>query len=381
MSAGDWKEMLIASQNGDLELVKYHLKMGVDPNYQHPEFMTAPLLESIRFGQLTIAELLLENGADPRAKEGFGTDTSLSIATAANNKAAIRLLNRYLTDTSAKEKGIQKVLVTGGNRGIGKAIARQLLEKGHEVMISVRKEDQGRDVVAELREATGSSHIAFIQGDLSSIHSCYLLCEEIKKRFPEMTVLLNNAGVWMAERQLNEDGLEQSFMTNYLATYILCQELFPLLKQNGPARIVNVNAGLYHKGKLDLEKTPQGSDFHSIKTYATSKLCGVLFGLSFARTIANSGVTINSVHPGVINTGLGDSPKLLSRLIKLVKRFWKAPEYGAAAPVWLATDEDLNGTSGLFYNEKAEMAYPDWVQSLELQAILQEKTEHILSKR
>ncbi len=44
MAGGDWKEMLYASESGDLELVKYHIRMGINPNYLHPEFLTVPLL-------------------------------------------------------------------------------------------------------------------------------------------------------------------------------------------------------------------------------------------------------------------------------------------------------------------------------------------------
>jgi NAD(P)-dependent dehydrogenase (short-subunit alcohol dehydrogenase family) len=120
---------------------------------------------------------------------------------------------------------------------------------------------------------------------------------------------------------MNKDQLEVNFMVNYLAPYILCRGLLPILKANGPSMIVNVNAGLYIKGKLDLGKTPTGLGFGAIHSYATTKLCCVLFTIDFAREMADRGVPINAVHPGLINTGLGDSPKLISKLIKFVKRF------------------------------------------------------------
>ncbi len=93
---GDWKEMFKAIQDGDFDLVEYHLGTGVDPNYQHPEFLAAPLVESIRFNQLEIAKLLLENGATPTIKEVWGKETPLSVAKASKNKKAIKLLNTYL---------------------------------------------------------------------------------------------------------------------------------------------------------------------------------------------------------------------------------------------------------------------------------------------
>lgn len=95
MSGGDWKAMFKAIQEGDYELVSYYLKMGIDPNYQHPEFMAAPLAESIRFNHLDIAKMLLENGANPQIVEVLEGETPLSVAQDRNNQNAINLLNAY----------------------------------------------------------------------------------------------------------------------------------------------------------------------------------------------------------------------------------------------------------------------------------------------
>jgi ankyrin repeat protein len=95
MSAGDWKEMFAACQSGDLELIKYHIKNEIDPNYQHPEFLTTPLNESIRFKQLDIIRYLLENGADPSIKEAWTGETAMSVAEKIKDKAIIQLLKSY----------------------------------------------------------------------------------------------------------------------------------------------------------------------------------------------------------------------------------------------------------------------------------------------
>lgn len=372
MSGGNWKEMLIATENGDIELVKYHLRMGIDPNYQHPEFLTTPLVEALKNGHLDVAKTLLENGANPLIKEIMSKKSPMSIAQEQKNLTAIRLLNSYLPS--------QKIVVTGGNRGIGKAIVQQLLAEGHQVVMTVRDKIKGDLVAQELIKATENANISVIQGDLSNIKSCYQLCLQLKQKHPDINVLINNAGIWMTEKELNEDGLEKSFMVNYLAPYILSHELLPILEKNNPARIVNVNAGLYIKGKLDIEKTPQGLDFHSFKTYATTKLCGIMFTIDFAEKIAATGVSINAVHPGVINTGLGDSPKLLSKLVKLVKRFWKSPDYGAQAPVWLAVSDEVAVANGLYYDEKKVMPYIEVVKNATFRRELRLKTELLLNK-
>ena len=95
-TGGNWKELYWAAQTGDLELVEYHCQTGVDINYQHPEFMTTPLIASIENKHLAIAKYLLENGADPTAKEFFGKLTPLTAAEATGNAQLIDLIRFYL---------------------------------------------------------------------------------------------------------------------------------------------------------------------------------------------------------------------------------------------------------------------------------------------
>ena len=96
MSGGNWKDMFAAIQKGDFELVDFHLRMGVDPNYQHPEFMTTFLLEAIRKDRFEIAELLLKSGADPNAKEIWGDDSPLPLAKAKGNHRLVKLIKDNL---------------------------------------------------------------------------------------------------------------------------------------------------------------------------------------------------------------------------------------------------------------------------------------------
>ena len=92
MSAGDWKEMFAACQNGNIELVRYHIETGVDPNYTHPEFLTTALMESVRCKRLEIIKYLLENGADPSIKDAWTSETAISIAEAMKEKEIIEML-------------------------------------------------------------------------------------------------------------------------------------------------------------------------------------------------------------------------------------------------------------------------------------------------
>lgn len=275
---------------------------------------------------------------------------------------------------------MKKVIITGGNRGIGLAIANELVAMHHEVVIVVRREEDGVEVLEDVKGRFNSARISFIQGDLSTVDRCLRLVDLIKHAHPDFNVLINNAGVWMTEKQLNQEGIEMSFMVNYLAPFILCKQLLNALQVNAPSRIVNINAGLYVKGNFDPEKTPIGSDFHPIKTYANSKLCGAMFVKDFAEQLEGTNVTINAVHPGVIRTGLGDSPKLISRLVGMMKVFWKPPTYGAQAPVWLAIDEETANYNGKYFNENSELAYSEKAEDEPLRKSLRELTMSILNK-
>lgn len=95
MAAGDWKDLLQAARDGKPGLVRYHLDNGVDPNYQHPEFLTTPLIESIEHHQHEVTAYLLANGANPKLNSGFSSDSPIAIARKVNNRVAVRLLRPY----------------------------------------------------------------------------------------------------------------------------------------------------------------------------------------------------------------------------------------------------------------------------------------------
>ncbi|MCA9971656.1 MAG: SDR family oxidoreductase [Anaerolineales bacterium] len=245
------------------------------------------------------------------------------------------------------------IVVTGGNAGIGRAIAQQLAQAGQHVVIVSRDAGRGAAALAALRAETGGQ-VELVVGDLGSVAGVRRLADALLAQLPRLDVLINNAGIWPTRRALNADGLEMAFMVNHLAPFLLTHRLLPRLRASASARIVNVNAGLYVRGKLDLEKTPYGADFSALNSYANTKLCNGLFTVELARRLAGSGVTVNAVHPGVIRTRLGESRRPLTWLMRLAKRGWAPPEAGARAPVWLALAEEVAGVNGRYFNETSE---------------------------
>ncbi len=101
---GDWKEMFRGVETNDFELVKYYISMGVDLNYQHPEFLTSALIESINRNHLEMMEFLIQNGALPDIKEAWSNKSPMSIAKELKNKEAVTILNKYLNSNETIEE-------------------------------------------------------------------------------------------------------------------------------------------------------------------------------------------------------------------------------------------------------------------------------------
>lgn len=245
-------------------------------------------------------------------------------------------------------------VVTGANRGIGYAVAKELLGEGYRVVAVVRDDARAREARAALELAVPGAHVDAVAGALDSVASTRALAAGIAERAPRIDVLVHNAGLWPSERRLTVDGFEEAYAVNHLAPFVLNRVLEPTLLASR-ARVVQVSAGLYVKGKPDAARTPRGDDFHAMWTYATTKAANLALVPVFARRWAQTGVTIDAVHPGVIRTGLGDRGGVLGFVLRLVKHAWKAPERGARPVVRLATDPELTRGSGRYFDEGREL--------------------------
>jgi NAD(P)-dependent dehydrogenase (short-subunit alcohol dehydrogenase family) len=245
-----------------------------------------------------------------------------------------------------------KIVVTGANRGIGFAVARELVASGKDVVLLCRDPERGaqaRDMLARL----GPGCAQLVLGSLDSCSSIRRAADELASTAPVLDVLVHNAGVWPSRLERNQDGLERAFVVNHLAPFLLNHLLLPMLAA-GRGRVVQLSAGIYIKGRPSLERTPTGADFSALGTYATTKLCNLLLLARFAELFRPHAVTVNALHPGVIRTGLGDRDDALGALLKLVKRLWKAPEEGARPVVRLALDPSLDGKTGGYYELERE---------------------------
>ena len=246
-------------------------------------------------------------------------------------------------------------IVTGANSGIGKAVAEGLARHGLPVVMLCRNKAKSEAAVQDIKSKVTGAEIKLVIGDLSDNRGVRLAADALLAEVPKIAALINNAGIWMMRCELNADGIEQSFYVNHLAPFLLTNLLLERLKESSPSRIVNVNAGLYVFGHVDLERTPYGLDYNIFRTYANSKIAGVMAVREFAKRLEGTGVTINALHPGVIKTSLGDTADLKGKLSKILKTLFKSPDKGAEPVIYLATTDKVRDKTGSFFLLKREI--------------------------
>ncbi len=227
----------------------------------------------------------------------------------------------------------QIALVSGGNRGIGLEIVRQLAEKGIAVILGSRDEEEGRAAAEGL-----SGDVVVRQLDVADAESVDHLTSSIEEEFGRLDILVNNAGILNDEDQrgvdADLDGVREALEANLFGAWRLCEAFIPLMQSRGYGRIVNISSGL---GAL--EEMGGGSPAYRVSKAALNALTRIL-----ASELEGSGILVNSVSPGWVQTDMGGSEA--SRSV----------EEGADTPVWAATLPN-DGPTGGFFRDRQQIPW------------------------
>ena len=235
------------------------------------------------------------------------------------------------------------VLVTGSTDGIGKQTALELARRGFRVLLHGRSPERGSAVLKELRAEVPGAELDYLNADLSSLAEVRSLAEQVRSCTPRLDVLINNAGVAMKERLLTADELETTFAVNHLAPFLLTHLLEDRLRASGAGRVITVSSSAHTGGKIEFDNLQCERSFDGWQAYCDSKLMNVLFTVELAARLAGSGVTANSLHPGVIAT------KMLRASFPDVTG--AGPDEGAKTSVFLADSTDAAGVSGKYFRK------------------------------
>ena len=234
------------------------------------------------------------------------------------------------------------ILITGSTDGMGKEVARLLLKKGEHVIIHGRNKQRAENIVMELKKDTGTDNIDYVWADFTKLDEIRDMSKQIHELIDHIDILINNAGVYQEEKQVTEEGFEYTFIINHLSHFLLTYLLLDLIKKGYHSRIVNV-ASQVQLNYIDFDNLNAEKSYSSYQTYGLTKTCNIMFTYDLAERLKDTGITVNCLHPGVINTKLlrvGYGP------------MGESVSVGAENEIWVATSPKLENITGKYFKNK-----------------------------
>jgi NAD(P)-dependent dehydrogenase (short-subunit alcohol dehydrogenase family) len=278
-------------------------------------------------------------------------------------------MSSYGPDTTTDEvlEGIdlsgKRILITGSSSGLGEESARALSSKGAAISMAARNPEKNEAAAARIREKVPDADLELRTLDLGSLESVRGFAKGFLADHQRLDVLLDNAGVMCCPQGTTSDGFETQLGTNHIGHFLLTGLLAPALVASAPSRVVVLSSAAHVMAGVDFDDPMfERREYDPWLAYGQSKTANALFALELNRRIAKEGVSVYSVHPGMIMTELARhlNAELLERMQKRVEERAKAAntetpgmsfkpvEAGAATQVWAATTGDLADHGGAY---------------------------------
>lgn len=239
-------------------------------------------------------------------------------------------------------------ILTGANTGIGKATALGLAKMGATVVMVCRSLERGEAAMAEIKRGSGNDSVSLLLADLSSRAAIHRLAADFKAKYPNLHVLINNAGIIPKKRTVAEDGLETQFAVNHVAYFLLTNLLLDQLKASAPSRIINVSSQVHNGASIDFDDLQSERSYSPTRVYGWTKLANVLFTYELAHRLEGTRVTVNCLHPGTVATNML-ADYMPGGLRFLAKMIGVSSEEGAQTSLFLATSPEVEGVSGKYF--------------------------------
>lgn len=246
---------------------------------------------------------------------------------------------------------MKSILITGATDGIGKAAALKLAKNKNKVVLTGRNKEKLEKTLHEVRKKSNNENVFSLLADFASLKDVHNLANQIIQKFPDLNILINNAGVVKNNYELTKDGFEYQLSVNYLAPFLLTYLLKDLLINNAPSRIINVTSQVHKGAEINFDDFNfERATYSPTRTYAITKLQDLMFTYKLSRELSDKGVTVNCLHPGVVATNLLSDYRNRPRATNLLARFTNdAPEDGAKTIVYLAESEEVENVSGKYF--------------------------------
>jgi NAD(P)-dependent dehydrogenase (short-subunit alcohol dehydrogenase family) len=244
-------------------------------------------------------------------------------------------------------------VVTGANTGLGYHTAAALAQAGAQVILAVRNLEKGNLALARIVAAQPDAAVTLQELDLSSLTSVRAAAAALRKAYPRIDLLINNAGVMWTPKQLTADGFEMQFGTNHLGHFALTGLLLDNLLPVRGSRVVTVSSmGHRIRAAIHFDDLQWEHRYDRIAAYGQSKLANLLFNYELQRRLAardQPTTTALAAHPGGSNTELARNlPGIFKPAVTVLgPLLFQGAAMGALPTLRAATDPDVEG--GQYY--------------------------------
>nr|WP_298922983.1 SDR family NAD(P)-dependent oxidoreductase [uncultured Allomuricauda sp.] len=245
---------------------------------------------------------------------------------------------------------MKTILITGSTDGIGKLTAIKFAKEGNTVFVHGRNKEKLHHVISEIKDASGNQNIDGFVADFSDLEAVSKMAEDIKSKISKLDILINNAGIFKTSAASKFKGFDIRFVVNYLAPYVLTNEILSVLQNGEHTRIVNLSSAAQSHVS---DATLAGQSIHDVsEAYAQSKLALTMWSFAFAE--ANPEIITIAVNPGsLLNTKMAN---------EAYGQHWSPAEKGVNILYDLAKSKAHENDSGKYFNNDKGVfgkAHPD----------------------
>jgi len=239
-------------------------------------------------------------------------------------------------------------VITGASAGIGLETARGLAEKNFDLILVSRSLKKLNSIKVEL-ETQYSIKCDVFSYDLSLIESNIKFHKEVINKFRKIDVLINNAGAIFMHKTFTNEGLEKTFALNHMSYFVL-SNLF--IESFNSIKVINVSSEAHRGIKLNLDDLQNNIGYFGWHAYKRSKLSNIYLTYELARKHEKKDITVNCLHPGLVNSDFANNNSLRYQIMSsLIKCFGISAREGALTSIYLASEENLENISGLYFDK------------------------------
>jgi len=269
-------------------------------------------------------------------------------------------------------------IITGGTSGLGLNLLKKFINNDFFVHV-IAKDNKKINYFNDYFHKRDLQSLKFYQADLSESKELRKSVSQLKN-LDSIDVLINNAGSLFLKKELNSNGLEKTFVVNYLSHFFLTISLIEIIKKTKNSRIINISSWVHKLAKLNLNDINFSGSYNGVAAYNNSKLMNILFNYKISRIYGNT-ISTYAIHPGWVNTNFGNNNiSFVRTMLKFVRSlFAKKPSNVANEIYTLCTNDKYLNYSGKYLVKNEVRKSSNFSYSFDLQDKLWEMSMKMIN--